>query len=135
MEEVLSLSTFQPQYAHPPYLNSPRSLEACRRNGVRPSELIEVSFEDFRLAHPGEEDDAIVRRYERLDAARRKTLQSVVEDWKKLCKSAWMPFKDIPLSTGEAIIQVDPSAHSTVLEMQATCFRKIEQQQWNSMQK
>lgn len=38
-EVYLSLSTFNPEDAQPPFLNSPRSLEACRLHGISPIEL------------------------------------------------------------------------------------------------
>ena len=38
-EQYLSLGNFDPVRAQPPYLNSPRSLEACRVHGVSPVEL------------------------------------------------------------------------------------------------
>lgn len=38
-EERLSLADFDPSSARPPYLTSPRSLEACRVHGVNPVEL------------------------------------------------------------------------------------------------
>ena len=38
-EEHLSLANFNPVRAQHPYLNSPRSLEACRVHGVNPIEL------------------------------------------------------------------------------------------------
>ena len=41
--EPLSLGTFDDKTAKAPYLNTPRSLEACRRFGVNPVELVELS--------------------------------------------------------------------------------------------
>lgn len=42
VEVHLSLSTFDPATAQPPFLNSPRSLEACRIHGISPVELAGV---------------------------------------------------------------------------------------------
>lgn len=124
MAENLSIATFQPHYAHPPYLNSPRSLEACRRHGVTPAELVETPYDEFRKGYPNEDNEAILRRYERLDGARLRTLQSVRSEWNKLCDSGWKPAKDLP----------DPS-NSTALERQIARLSKIEEKEWNSMQK
>ena len=33
-------------------INSPRSLEACKRRGVEPSELYQLSEEEFRKKYP-----------------------------------------------------------------------------------
>jgi len=33
-------------------LNSPRSLEACRRQGIEPSELVHLSLNDFKDTLP-----------------------------------------------------------------------------------
>jgi hypothetical protein len=37
---TISLENFDPYNVVPPLLTSPRSLEACRRNGVKPEELV-----------------------------------------------------------------------------------------------
>lgn len=29
-------------------MNTPRSLEACRREGIQPNEIVKISFEDFQ---------------------------------------------------------------------------------------
>ena len=58
MEEELSLGTFEPLHAQPPYLNTPRSLEACKRHGVAPVELVEISLDEFRRAFPNDIDAA-----------------------------------------------------------------------------
>ncbi|XP_069975396.1 coiled-coil domain-containing protein 177 [Penaeus vannamei] len=42
-----------PQYESCPYiLTSPRSLEACKRLGIKPVELLQKSREEFQAAHP-----------------------------------------------------------------------------------
>ena len=57
-EEHLSLANFNPVRAQHPYLNSPRSLEACRVHGVNPIELAgelvserERDFNDINIHH------------------------------------------------------------------------------------
>ncbi len=133
-EEPLSLGTFDPQNAQAPYLNTPRSLEACRRFGINPIELVEVSPEEFRKDAP-DDPDAAQRRYERIDGARRKMLTNVVVEWKAICDSGWEPGVKRPISGRERILDVRPEAHSTLLELQAEKFRKIEQKQFAELQR
>lgn len=38
--DLLSIENFDPDSTEPPYLTSPRSLEACRRTGIDPAELL-----------------------------------------------------------------------------------------------
>lgn len=38
--DLISLENFDPDNTEPPYLTSPRSLEACRRTGIDPAELL-----------------------------------------------------------------------------------------------
>lgn len=134
MEEKLSLSLFDPLLAQAPYLNTPRSLEACRMNGVNPVELVEVPFEEFRKDYPNDHDTAL-RRFVRVDGARRRILASVMEDWKRLCDTDWKPYKDRPDTAKETIIPVRAEAHCELLELQAARFRKIENRQFMSLQR
>lgn len=133
-EEPLSLGTFDPQNAQAPYLNTPRSLLACRRFGINPIELVELSPEEFRKDAP-DDPDAAQRRYERIDGARRKMLTNVVVEWKAICDSGWEPGAKRPISGRERILDVRPEAHSTLLELQAEKFRKIEQKQFAELQR
>ena len=132
-QEPLSLATFQPDKAYPPYLTTPRSLEACRMNGVNPIELVEIPATEYQKDFPND-PDAAQRRFERIDGARRRTLDYVMEDWKKLCRSGWMPpLAERPPSAKEAIIEVRPEAHCRLLELQAEKFRKIEQDNFDAL--
>ncbi len=58
------------------------------------------------------------------DRARQRVLKAVRSEWRKLCDSGWRPTKDLP----------DPS-QSTALERQMARLSKIEEKEWNSMQK
>ena len=134
-EEPLSLGTFDPAHAQHPYLNTPRSLEACRRFGVNPIELVEVSIDEFRKDAP-DDPDAAQRRYERVDGARRRMMTNVMTEWKTLMDSAWQPgAKKRPRSAKEAILKVRPEVHSQLLELQAEKFRKMEQAHFDEMQR
>lgn len=140
-DEPLSLGTFEAAHAAPPYLNTPRSLEACRRHGINPVELVEVSVDEFRKEFP-DDNDAAQRRYERIDGARRRMLTTVLTEWKHLCDTNWSGAARRPgssLATAarpkERILDVPDEAHSTMLETQAARFRKIEMDQWNALQR
>ena len=132
MDEVpLSLGTFEPNHALEPYLNTPRSLEACRRHGINPVELVEIPFDEFKRAFPNDHDTAM-RRYERIDGARRKMFVNVLKEWDKICENGWQPgLRDVP--RGETIIEVEDEHRSTLLEIQARNFRKIESDQFKAM--
>ena len=133
-EEPLSLGTFEAAYAQYPYLNTPRSLEACRRHGINPVELVEVSVDEFRKDYP-DDPDAAQRRFDRVDGARRRMLTTVLTEWKNLCDANWEPVSRRPGTAKERILDVPPEAHSTLLEQQAARFRKIEMDQWNALQR
>ena len=134
-EEPLSLGTFDPAHAQPPYLNTPRSLEACRRFGINPIELVEVSIDEFRKDLPDDPDGA-QRRFERIDGARRRMMTNVMTEWKCLVDADWKPGpKKRPTSAKETILKVRPEAHSQLLELQAEKFRKMEIASFNEMQR
>jgi hypothetical protein len=131
----LSLSTFQPNKCYAPYLNTPRSLEACRVNGINPVELVEIPYNEFQKDFPNNAD-AAKRRYERINGARIRIYEQVMRDWRKLCETGWEPPKAArPTSAKETIVLVSPSAHCTLLELQAEKFRKIEQDNWSALQR
>lgn len=132
--EKLSLSTFEPSLAQPPYLTTPRSLEACRLNGVNPIELVEVSMDEFRKDFPND-PDAAQRRYGRIDGARKRILQQVIADWKRLKEIGWKPKVERPYSAKETIIPVAAEAHCELLEIQAEKFRKIERDQMDALKR
>jgi hypothetical protein len=129
----LSLATFQPDKCYPPYLNTPRSLEACRLNGVNPIELVEIPFTEFQKDHPNDLDTAN-RRYERVDGARRRILSNVIKDWKHLCQTGWTQ-ETRQKPSKEAIVEAPPAAHCKLLELQAQKFRKIELDNWTQLQR
>lgn len=133
--EPLSLETFDPVYAREPYLTTPRSLEACRFHGVNPEELVEIPFREFQRAYPDDPEMAL-RRFERVDSARRIMLESVYHKWQELC---WEEEHSKGRRKGkgkgglDTVIQPENGQHMTVLEMQAEQFRRVEKQQWKSL--
>lgn len=119
-------------------MNSPRSLDACRLHGVEPEDLIEVPFREFQKAFPGDDEEATLRRYQRMDGVRRILLDQTRAEWKKMIEAeeAGLKRPASPKKTvGESIIDVDPVAHTTLLEIQAQKLRKIEHAQWTSLKK
>ena len=68
-------------------INSPRSLEACNRVGIQPSELYQISQEDFKKKYPdliGMSDKLIQYRYEAEEKFRKETVNQVIEERKKI---------------------------------------------------
>lgn len=125
--QPLSLATFNDNEAQPPYLNTPRSLEACRIHGVAPLELVAVSINEFRKDYPDNPDIA-QRRFDRVDGARKRILGEVLKEWTHLNEIEWtkQPKPRPKSATKETIISVRPEAHCELLELQASRFRKIE---------
>lgn len=138
MEQLnLSLQTFDPANAEAPYLNTPRSLEACRLLGVTPIELVEIPLEEFRKKCPDDQDTA-QRRFEKIDGARRRLVKEVTAQWKTLVTNKWIPpvdrvIKKQTKDLSECIISVEPIAHTTLLDLQAERFRKVEENQWKDL--
>jgi hypothetical protein len=101
-------------------------------NGVNPIELVEIPISEFQRDFPND-PDAVQRRFERVDGARRRMLAYVIRDWKQLCASGWEPPRERPKSAKETIVQVSAGAHCTLLELQAQRFRKIETDNWDAL--
>jgi hypothetical protein len=121
-----------------PYLNTPRSLAACRFHGVNPEELVEIPFREFQRAYPDDPETAL-RRFERVDGARRRVLDEVVRKWQEICKEEAKNAKKVKTmgarnAPKETVVQLDTTEHVTVLELQAEKFRRVEKQQWRMLQ-
>lgn len=112
-------------------------MAACRFHGVNPEELVEIPFREFQRAYPDDPETAL-RRFERVDGARKRVLDEVVRKWQEICKEEKKHSrKSKRLSAApskETVMKVDSDQHVTVLEMQAEQFRRVEQQQWRSLQ-
>lgn len=94
--------------------------------------MVEIPIGEFQKDFPND-PDAVQRRYERVDGARRRMLQYVMSDWRDLCASGWAPPRERPQSAKETIVQVSAGAHCTLLELQAQRFRKIEKDNWDAL--
>lgn len=81
MSKKLSLDNFDIHRKRKPLLNSPRSIEACKKQGIRPSELIFLSKEDVASKYHHEHlDDANLNlRFLRTEERRKDKMRIVVE--------------------------------------------------------
>jgi len=73
-EELQNLETF-PDFERSKVVNTPRSLEACKREGVLPPELLFRPVETF--AKPGQAKEVTQAMYEFFEAKRMESLQAV----------------------------------------------------------
>lgn len=76
-----------------------------------------------------------MRRFERIDGARRQILESVINTWHDICKGAIQRERYTVIPKGETILEVEDNNYTTILEIQAARFRKIEQNQWKALKK
>ena len=61
-------------------INSPRSLEACNLLGVQPSELYQITLEQFKKKYPdaiGLSPEILQYRYDEEEKFRQKTIEEV----------------------------------------------------------
>lgn len=105
-------------------------------NGVNPVELVEVPVAEFQKDFPND-PDAAQRRYERINGARLRILTKVQEDWSRLVAKNWKPSRTRSKAEmqKERILEVPEDSHCALLESQAQQFRKIEQENMNSLQR
>lgn len=77
---MISLENFDPKKRAPPYLDSPRSLEACRRSGIDPEELLQRPKGYFRRLLGKHTPKAIVRMHkDHYEQRRLEKLKLVVD--------------------------------------------------------
>lgn len=70
-------------------ISSPKSLEACKRQGVTPSELMFVDFETFRNSTfelKNMSKELVEIRFNELEKLRLDTIQKVAEARKKIAE-------------------------------------------------
>ena len=74
-------------------------------------------------------------RFERIDGARKRILTKVKQDWSKLVEKNWKPSKTRSAAAmkRERILEVPEESHCALLETQAQQFRKIEMENFNSL--
>jgi len=79
-----SLDNFNPFARSEPLLDSPRSLEACKRQGIDPKELVPMSMEDCRKHLGAYTDDLVKIYYEAAEERRKYKLKLVSEERNRL---------------------------------------------------
>ena len=121
--ESLSLGSFDPRNTHAPYLNTPRSLEACRRHGIQPGELVEISIAEFTKDAHDNDPEIAAQIFDRVDGARKILLERVTDEWHRICSNNGSHNKNNTAvanrpSSAETIVDVPIESHSTLLEIQ-----------------
>ena len=67
-------------------INSPRSIEACKRMGVQPQELYQLSEEEYKNKYPeviGLSQKLFQYRYDAEEKFRKETIEQVKQERKK----------------------------------------------------
>ena len=88
--------------------------------------MVRIPFSDY-VNSSADNVEVAKWRYERIDNLREQSLARVKEEWKQICRS---PSKGAHNKSSEIIIDVPPIYRSTLLEVQAQRFRKVEQHEW-----
>ena len=102
---------------------------------MNPEELVEIPFREFQRAYPDDPEMAL-RRFERVDSARKIMLESVYHKWQEICweeENRPRCHKKKKDGKKETVIDVEEGKRLTVLELQAEKFRKVEKQQWKGL--
>eukprot|EP00960_Hanusia_phi_P039082 753741-Hanusia_phi.AAC.4 len=73
-------------------LTSPRSLEACERQGYSPEQLLYRSEEEFFDVHAGREISCL--RYEHAEQRRQRRLRDVLGEYAMVCREGLTDFED-----------------------------------------
>ena len=82
-------------------LNSPRSIDACRRQGIEVNELLYLSLENYKQKS-GKKDlerSLLQKRWEHFEEKRKEKLKLVIEERNKIIEEEkqgmWKPMKSI----------------------------------------
>jgi hypothetical protein len=78
----ITLTNFDENRKNPPYLNSPRSLDACDRQGVRPEELLFRPMQSF--SEKGVPDEVVRMRWEHHESKRKEKLVLVRNEYRSI---------------------------------------------------
>jgi hypothetical protein len=92
-----SLENFDENNTLQPLLNSPRSLEACRRQGLEPHEFVYRHPESFE--EQGVSGEIVQLRWRHYEKKRREKLHWALEERQQLVISGWQQPKTRPSST------------------------------------
>lgn len=108
IEMASSLLNFNPHSPSDPVLDSPRSLQACKAQGIQPQELLIQSLEACRKKLPNYPDDLVRVYYNALEERRKMKLELVLEERAKILSSSTEKSPDLqgklqsPRQTAEA---------------------------------
>jgi hypothetical protein len=78
----ISLTNFDENRKNPPFLTSPRSLDACDRQGIRPEELLYRPSQSF--LEKGVSDEIIQMRYQHYESRRKEKLAHVRTEYRSI---------------------------------------------------
>ena len=87
MSKQLSLENFNPHERKPPYLMSPRSIEACKRQGIDPSEILIKTEDDIKLMYGNVNKEALELHLHRHETRRQEKLKILIEERKYMIDS------------------------------------------------
>ena len=82
----ISLDNFNEDNLQPPFLTSPRSLHACKKEGVLPEELVHRPPSCYDNKDKNLPPRVVELRYQTANNARKQRLKIVMEAYKKLCE-------------------------------------------------
>eukprot|EP00831_Metopus_contortus_P017591 TRINITY_DN17430_c0_g1_i1.p1 TRINITY_DN17430_c0_g1~~TRINITY_DN17430_c0_g1_i1.p1 ORF type:complete len:327 (-),score=97.69 TRINITY_DN17430_c0_g1_i1:8-988(-) len=90
----------------PPYLNSPRSIDACRRQGIDPSELLYLNLDEFKdsMNEINVDKDLLKLCWQHHEEKRKEKLKVVVEERLHVIEEEkngiWVPMKSVQMASG-----------------------------------
>ena len=121
-----------------PFLNSPRSLDACRRIGIKPEDLLFKSKQDIRdpITEATIEPDLLQMRFQHYENMRKEKLQQAVAERLKIIefenKGLWNPQKSLYIANSESpskSILINPKSDPTMIEKEKRNIEKLKVRQ------
>jgi hypothetical protein len=134
---TLSLANFDAGRKRPPYLTSPRSLEACRRVGIDPSELLTKSKQEFLSEDcKGLDREAADIKYDRFLARRQVRFDLVSEERLKLIEEEAQGLWTFSKSKGHSTSKqsIDSNLSSALIEREKRELERIQRRQQQEIQ-
>ena len=123
-----SLENFDESNTLKPILNSPRSLEACRRQGLTPEEFVYRHPESFE--EPGVSPEIVQLRWRHHEKKRREKLHWAIEERQQLVMNGWQqPKARTRASTGDKLSMSVGDSSAALKEQRAIEAMKAKRQQ------
>ncbi len=100
------MENFDEHKNKPPYLNSPRSLDACKRQGIDPYELLYLSLDAFKdtLQEKNVDKQLLKLLWEHNEEKRKEKLRVVTEERLRIIdeekQGMWAPTKSVQQASG-----------------------------------